>query len=264
MPVSDLPQRYNFNSGIGVLPQFQQPMIDPTDTGNPLNTDIGQMPSQQPVRQYAPPPSLPSGPFNSAGSGFNSSGSNQSAGGWNIDQYGNLVNSAVTTGQNYGRTIGNFIGGEAGRILPLPGSQLLGGFLGRQVGSLLGHGIGGIIGSIGNGLSSLFGGGDGPNSTPPSDTPPGMGSSSSTPSYGLAPSQNAPNSNVYNTGRFNNAPPFFTTLSQAQFPGSMIGPMGGGNSNPYTGQFFHPASGDSGTFASTQAFQNYVASKTQK
>lgn len=270
MPVSELPPPagYRFNTGIGVLPQFRAgaPGLRPLPNDGPTveTPTSGSYPQPtQPSPDYyaSSPAALPSSPFNS-------SGITPSAGGWNIDQYGNLVNSAVETGQNWGRSIGGFIGGDVGRYVPLPGAPQLGAFLGRQAGSLLGHGVGGLIGSIGNGLKNLFsGGGEGPNSTPPSDTPPGMGDSNTSPQYSSGPTQQQRDwGNVFNTGRFTNAPAFFTTLAQAQFPGSMIGPMGGGNQNPYnpnapsvTGK----SGSNKGLFGSTQAYQSYVAAHTQ-
>lgn len=224
---------YKFNTGVGVLPQFQQPPIDPTDLGNPLNTDVGQQP-QPSYPAPTPPPqqyySQPSSPFNSAGSGFN--GISSSAGGWNIDQYGNLQNTAVQTGQNIGRTVGGFLGGDLGRYVPLPGAPQLGAFLGRQAGSLLGHGIGGLFGSIGNGLKNLFNSSGGDNTTPPQDAP-----ANTSPQYNPGPTPIGRGwQDVFNTGRFPGAPAFAPNLDQLQFPGSMIGPTTGGPSsyNPAT------------------------------
>lgn len=67
--------------------------------------------------------------------------------------------------------------------------------------------------------------------------------------------------NVLNTGRFTNAPAFSQTVAQAMFPGSAIGPWGGGATNPYQGQFVHP-SGGTGMSPMAAVYSNYINSRT--
>lgn len=207
------------NSGINILPQFNGSLpVDPNDPYNPLNQPLGGYPS-------GPPPAFP-GNFGGAPSNarnypvpgsYNApaaslpTGVTPSAGGWNIDSNGNLVPSWGETGQNYGRSVGNFVGSEAGRFLPIPGSQQLGGFFGRQVGSAIGHGIGGLVGSISHGLGKLFGRKDA-GTTNQSAAPAG-------PAFGT----------VFNAGRG----AFSPTYQQINNPGSAIGPTSGATSNPY-------------------------------
>lgn len=100
------------------------------------------------------------------------------------------------------------------------------------------------------GIGSLFNG-DGPNSTPPSDTPPGMP---------LTPQQQAMQ-HAANTGRVTNTA-FAPSLHQLMFPGSAIGPGGSSVMNPYDptahrGDMSH----DTAMSGTAAAFHNYVTTR---